>query len=295
MISTALDKHGSVLRDDVPEALFPWWSFTKPVLAVLVLRAVKAGKLDLDAPFEGNRFTLLQILQQRSGLPDYRPLPAYKKAVEAGEAPWTADRMLSEANYPELAYEPGKRWLYSNVGYFLLRQLLERTHNAPLSDIMISEIFTPLRLNARLAETQDDFEKIHWGNANGYHPDWVYHGCIMGTSLDAARMMQALIGDKLLTETSRNLMLTQQMHGGPIPGRVWSEIGYGLGMMIGSTDKVGRVIGHAGCGPFCANQVCYFPDLPNQPTVATFVKGGNEAPAEYEAITIAMRHGVNPA
>ena len=109
MISAALDKQGNVLMDDVPKALFPWWSFTKPVLATLILRAVEAGKLDLDAPFDGHPFTLLQLLQQRAGLPDYGPLPAYQSAVKAGESPWSAARLLRETGYPETVYDPGTR------------------------------------------------------------------------------------------------------------------------------------------------------------------------------------------
>ena len=294
MISAVLDKQGKILQDDAPQAQFPWWSFTKPVLAALILRAVEAGTLDLDAPFDGQPFNLLQILQHRSGLPDYGPLPAYKAAVNAVETPWPAERLLREARYPETVYETGTRWLYSNLGYLLLRQVLERVHDAPLADIMQTEICSPLGLTARLAVTSEDFEDVHWDNVNGYHPGWVYHGCLMGTAQDAARLLQALMGDRLLTEQSRQLMLTQHMQGGPIPGRVWSEIGYGLGIMIGAAGEAGPVIGHSGCGPFCANLVAHFPDHPDQLTVATFVKGGDESPAEHGAVAVAKQHGVNP-
>lgn len=295
MISAALNKQGDVLRDDMPDALFPWWSFTKPVLATLILQAVEIGKLDLDAPFDGHPFTLLQILQQRAGLPDYGPLPSYKAAVQAGETPWPAERLLRETGYPETIYDPGTRWLYSNLGYLLLCQTLERVHDTPLADIMQTQICSPLGLAARVAMTAKDFAEVHWDNVNGYHPGWVYHGCLMGTALDAARLLQAILGRDLLTEPSRQLLLTQQMQSGPIPGRVWSEIGYGLGIMIGAAGDAGRIIGHSGCGPFCANLVAHFPDHPDQVTVASFVKGGNEAPAEHGAVAVAKQHRVNTA
>lgn len=294
MISAVLNAQGDVLQDDAPNAVFPWWSFSKSVLAALILRAAESGTLDLDAPFNGHPFTLLQILQHRAGLPDYGPLPAYQKAVKDGEPPWPTEHLLDETRFPELAYVPGSRWLYSNIGYLLLRQTVERVHDAPLADVIQTEICTPVGLGARLAETPADFDNIHWDTAEGYHPGWAYHGCLMGTALDANRMLQALMGDSLLSQTSRDLMLKQQMQGGPIPGRVWSEIGYGLGVMIGSAGKVGRVIGHSGCGPFCANLVAYFPDHPKQLIIATFVNGGNEAPAEYGAVAVAKQHGVNP-
>ena len=290
MISAVLDERGNVLQDDAPSALFPWWSFTKPVIAALVLRLVEAGKLNLDQPNDGHPFTLLRILQHRAGLRDYGPLDTYKSAVSAGETPWSAQRLLDEVSYTDLAYAPGSRWLYSNVGYLLLRQALERVHGAPLAEIMQSEIFGPFGLGARVAEVPEDFEAIHWDNADGYHPGWVYHGCLVGTALDAARTMQALKGSELLSETSRQLMFCQQMRDGPLQGRVWSEIGYGLGVMIGAAGSAGRIIGHSGCGPFCANLVASFPDHARKLTVATFTKGGDATPAEFGAVAVADQH-----
>ncbi|WP_010141619.1 serine hydrolase, partial [Oceanicola sp. S124] len=36
-----------------PGLVFPWWSFTKTVIAVCALRAAERGRLDLDAVQQG--------------------------------------------------------------------------------------------------------------------------------------------------------------------------------------------------------------------------------------------------
>ncbi|MEX0368457.1 MAG: serine hydrolase domain-containing protein [Ruegeria sp.] len=289
VISAAIDRTGTVLLDEGGPALFPWWSFTKPVIAALVLKASERGLCDLDAPYDDHPFTLRQLMQHRAGLRDYGPLPSYGAAVAAGEDPWPVERLLSETRYRDLAYPPGEGWMYSNVGYLLLRQFLERLHDAPLRDIIETQVCTPLGLSAKLAETRADFDRLLW-DAKGYHPGWVYHGCLMGTALDALHLLRALLHGDVLSEASKTQMQALAMDGPTIPGRVWRKTGYGLGLMIGEADPVGRILGHAGCGPFSANLVAHFPDVPGGPFVASFCPGGDETPAEFAAVAVAKRH-----
>ena len=67
------------------EAIFPWWSFTKTVLAIAALRLAEERILALDAPFLGRPYTLRQLLQHRAGVPNYAALAAYHAAVARGE------------------------------------------------------------------------------------------------------------------------------------------------------------------------------------------------------------------
>ena len=217
MISAALDRNGDTLLDEAPGALFPWWSFTKPVIAALVLRKAEPDGIDLDAALPGAAYSLRQLLQHRSGLRDYGPLPAYKTAVAARQNPWPAADLLAAVRAEGPAFAPGAGWLYSNAGYLLLRQWLEQQHGAPLKDIMQREILAPLGLTARLAETAEDFEGMHW-DAEGYHPGWVYHGCLLGTALDAARLLHALLHGSLLSDGARAAMAERPGLG---PHRLW--------------------------------------------------------------------------
>ena len=85
-------------------------------------------------------------------------------------------------------------------------------------------------------------------------------------------------------------MLQTHHLGGPIPGRPWTDCGYGLGLMSGRFGEVGRAIGHSGAGPFCANAVYYFPDVANPAVIASFTDGNDEGVAELEAVRLACEN-----
>src|SRR5215469_4837134 len=93
--------HAAWLAGDAPVrvagaafAQFPWWSFTKTVIAVAAMRLVEVGKLGLDEPRPGKLYTLRQLLTHRSGVPNYGKLAAYHAAVAAGEDAWSRERLL---------------------------------------------------------------------------------------------------------------------------------------------------------------------------------------------------------
>lgn len=52
--------------------IFPYCSFTKTVIAICALRMVEQGRVELDTCFEGREFSLRQLLNHISGLPDYQ-------------------------------------------------------------------------------------------------------------------------------------------------------------------------------------------------------------------------------
>src|SRR5206468_911675 len=101
------------------EAIFPWWSFTKTVIAAAALRLVEQGQLNLDALRPGKPYTLHQLLNHRAGVPNYGRLAAYHQAVAGGEGAWSRERLLQAVDADRLDFQPGAGWSYSNVGYML--------------------------------------------------------------------------------------------------------------------------------------------------------------------------------
>lgn len=262
--------------------LFPYWSFTKTVIAICVLQVMEQGKLDLDDKFSDWPFTWRQLLNHTSGLPDYGALPAYQQAVAEYETPWDRERLLAQTLSKGVRFGPGEGWAYSNVGYMFLREGLEAVAGLPFDTLVQQRITVPLNLKSvTLANSRQHFSKLHWSSARHYHPGWVYHGCLIGTAADAATLLHGLFAGQLLSRNSLAQMMTVKQLGGGLVGRPWSEHGYGLGLMAGRLGAAGRAFGHSGAGPFCVNAVYHLPDLPSPETRASFTTGTDEGVAEW--------------
>lgn len=245
---TAVVQEGSVRTDaDVP---VPWWSFAKTVLASAALALVAEGRLQLDEPVRGKLFTLRQLLQHRAGLRCYGTLRAYHAAVADGGPPWPVEEMLRRADAETLAYEPGHGWAYSNIGYLLVRDLIEEEAGAPLGPALDRLVFGPLGISSvTVAREPADLDATAWGNARRYHPAWVYHGLLVGPPGAAALFLHRLLGGDLLPPDLLAAMHGNHPVGGAVPGRPWRTASYGLGLMIGQGEPPGEYVGHTGGGP----------------------------------------------
>ena len=250
-----------------PGARFLIYSVTKTLIATAMLRLVDAGELMLDQPVarwlpaapESGRMTLRQLLQHTSGLRDYGILREYHEAVERGDEPWCDEELCRRARAAELLFEPGAGWSYSNIGYLLLRRLLERVHDQPLDAVLRSEIFGPLGLTEPFVATErSQLAAITFGKVEifggrsvrtGYHPGWVAHGVVAATAAEVSTMFRALFVGELLPRA----MLGEMLRMVPIPiderdrARVNGQPRYGLGVMQ-MGDEV-TALGHSGGGP----------------------------------------------
>ena len=90
------------------DACFPYWSFTKTVIAICALKLVERGVLDLDARLDGEPYSLRQLLKHTSGLPDYGQFSEYHSAVAANETPWSRDTLLDVRLPKECCFNPTK-------------------------------------------------------------------------------------------------------------------------------------------------------------------------------------------
>jgi CubicO group peptidase (beta-lactamase class C family) len=227
----------------------PWWSFTKTALSIALLRLWECDKINLDEAVEGKPFTPAQLLRHEAGLPDYGSLPAYHADVEAGRPPWSVDDLLNAVEADRLRYEPGQGWAYSSIGYREVAQLIERASNLPLSDALSDLVFTPAELpTARLAVTPADLEDVQMGGVTGYHPAWVYHGLVVGTAVDAARLLRRLLTGDLFEGSALSRMLERR----PLPqfrSELHPDPAYGLGLMLRAMNPLAHPIGHSGSGP----------------------------------------------
>ena len=62
-----------------------------------------------------------------------------------------------------------------------VRHLIESTCSEPLGVALTRLVLRPLEVaSARIAGVPDDLIGVFMGNAASYHPDWVYHGLMVG-------------------------------------------------------------------------------------------------------------------
>jgi uncharacterized protein YbbC (DUF1343 family)/CubicO group peptidase (beta-lactamase class C family) len=222
------------------DAVFDIASLTKVVATTpAVLQLVENGCLQLDAPvarywpaFKGNgkeRITLRQLLTHYSGLrPGLLSKPAWSGYGDALKQ-ITGDTPLHPAD---------SRFIYSDLNFTVLGELVGRASGEPLEVYCRQHIFEPLgmkdsgfrpskSLHARLAPTMEgSFGAVH-------DPDTRRMGGISGaaglfsTADDLARFAQALLdggrhaGGRLLSPGTIQDMARPQSPLGKLPARGW--------------------------------------------------------------------------
>ncbi|MDT8306184.1 MAG: serine hydrolase domain-containing protein [Anaerolineae bacterium] len=269
-----------------PDAPFYLYSITKTLIAAALLQHVARGTLDLDAPIQTYLpdlplpapVTVRQLLNHSAALPDYGGLAAYQDAVrEHPGSPWTGERFLQVAATTEERPPP---WRYSNVGYLILKLLLEKLSESSLQVALHEQLFAPLQLyDTYVAEDLDTAATLTPGYSlffdpdgdlqevtRRYHPGWVAHGVVISTAPSLARLFHALFASDLLPAPLRDAMAEPIML--PFAHPLFKQPAYGLGVMIDAASPHGLLIGHAGGGPGYATAALCFPDVAGHDIVA---------------------------
>lgn len=272
------------------EAIAPWWSITKTIVAVTCLKLCEKGDLALDEPLQGHPFTLRQLLQHTAGVPNYGRFKAYHDAVSQKQKAWSDEELLSAVGADNLDFPPGSGWSYSNTGYLLVRQLLQETTGRTLTDLVDQTVFKPIGLaSAAIASTTAELEKCQYMEGKGYDVGWVYHGLAVGTAADAVRFLDAIFRSNFLLPASKAALQDRVEVGGALPGRPWQTCAYGLGVMCGEIKDAGMGIGHSGASPFCVSALYHFPDLSVPVTACAFHTGYEEGKTEWEVLRLARK------
>jgi CubicO group peptidase (beta-lactamase class C family) len=225
-----------------PETMFEIGSISKSFVSLVLMQLRDEGKLDLNKPIVeylpwlkiNSRFAAItthHILTHTAGLPG---------------APLLLDALLGEL---WTAYEPGKRFLYSNTGYNILGFLIEAIDKRPFADAMRARMLTPLAMSASSPIITTDIRKLM---AIGYEPlqegkpysaheplaeaQWVEvdiaAGSVASTPADMAKYMRMLLNrgalpkGRLISEESFALF-TKPAIDSPYRGEP-ASYGYGL-------------------------------------------------------------------
>ena len=137
-------------------------SVSKYITAVLTLALVEQGRLALDdditkyvseAPTQGRRVTIRQLLNHTSGLFNYTAL---SDAAENERKDLSHADVLALIKDKPFDFEPGTSWRYSNTGFYLVGMAVERVMGQPYAAVLRDQMFGPFRMSSSsLCTTRD--------------------------------------------------------------------------------------------------------------------------------------------
>jgi CubicO group peptidase (beta-lactamase class C family) len=159
-----------------PDSIFDIGSTSKQFTALSVLLLSRRGVLSLDDPIQkylpeipgyGAPVTIRHLIHHTSGIRDYLTLMAI--ANMPFENDYQEDLVVDlVARQKALNFTPGDEHLYSNSGYFLLSEIVERASGQDLRQFAHENIFEPLGM--RHTHYHNNFKEIVPQRASGYTP-----------------------------------------------------------------------------------------------------------------------------
>ncbi|MER7735234.1 serine hydrolase domain-containing protein [Streptomyces erythrochromogenes] len=163
-------------------------SVTKTFAITGVLQLVDDGKVRLDAPIStyldgvpgGEKITVRQLAEMRSGLYNYTEDPRWMAALKADPyRSWTPQQLLEIAFRHPADFAPGARWEYSNTNTVLLGLLVEKVSGQPLHAYLEQEVFEPADLDSTSLPTGAEITSPYVHGYTNFTPD--------GATVDASQ------------------------------------------------------------------------------------------------------------
>ncbi|MGW6918288.1 serine hydrolase domain-containing protein [Kitasatospora sp. NPDC054939] len=134
-------------------------SVTKTFTVTGLLRLVDQGKVGLDDTIgkyipgvpNGDRITLRQLAEMRSGLYSYTFDPDFANALESDPTrQFTPPELLAYSFKHPVVFEPGARFQYSNTNTVLLGLVVEQVGGKPLNTFLQEEVISKAGLTGTL-------------------------------------------------------------------------------------------------------------------------------------------------
>ncbi|HEY6767770.1 MAG TPA: serine hydrolase domain-containing protein [Candidatus Sulfotelmatobacter sp.] len=252
------------LENNVPvseHTLFRLASVSKPITATAAMQLWERGQLDLDAPIQkycpsfpqkSQPITTRQLLGHLGGIRHYKN--ESQDDPEIGNTHHFDDPIQSGLKFFEndpLLSAPGTHFNYSTHGYTVIGCVIEGASGSKYVDFVRRNVITP----ARMEHTQVDdrfavipyrtrfYQKTESGSVlNSDFLDSSYKipgGGWLSSAEDMARYEAAILNDKLVRHSTRELMWT------PLKAADGSEDTYGMGWGVTNAGGL-KQVGHTG-------------------------------------------------
>ncbi len=156
-------------EDVKPGHLFRIASVSKLITAVAVMKLYEEGNLNLDETVFGERgilndslfrvyrdprieeITVRHLLNHTAGWSRYAGDPMFNPLYIARKmdvpAPASFEHILQYTLSRRLNFNPGTRYSYSNMGYAILGEIIERKSGMPYQDYVVMNLFKPLGIH----------------------------------------------------------------------------------------------------------------------------------------------------
>ncbi|MFF3675179.1 serine hydrolase domain-containing protein [Streptomyces sp. NPDC002120] len=243
-------------------------SETKTFTVTALLELVDEGKVALDDPIgkyvagvpNGDRITLRQLAEMRSGLFNYSEDEGFFKALTSDpRRPFTPQELLAYSFKHPVLFEPGAKFYYDNTNLILLGLVVEKVTGRPLADYIDQEVVKPAGLKHTLFPTGAEFPEPHahgytdqtatgkTEDATDWNPSWGWAaGAMISDLTDLRSWAKTLATGTLLTPATQAERLKVI---DALPGA-----GYGLGIF-----NIHGWIGHNGSLPGYESLTVYLP------------------------------------
>ncbi|MDF1811507.1 MAG: serine hydrolase [Verrucomicrobiales bacterium] len=267
---------GSILADDHDRPYYIY-SISKSFTAVAIMQLCEEQGGFLDKRFSSffpktpipHAITVQQLLNHTSGLSDYLSSPKYQQALnEHPNQPWTYKKLMKIGLEKTPLFAAGKGWSYSNPGYGLLKELIEKKSGMGYYEYLKKKIIDKIDLadtrpflkadeQLDLLEGEDD--SFAGDFRPQYQPGWIATGCLISTASDVARFYDALFRGELVSKESiAEMVKTVDVFPNPPKESIPS---CGLGLLHFRNSPLGDAYGHGGGGPGYTTYAVHFPNL----------------------------------
>jgi CubicO group peptidase (beta-lactamase class C family) len=250
-----------------PQTVFQSGSIGKQFTAMAVMMLIEEKKLALEDPISKylnvpenwSAIRVRHLLTHTSGLGDYPENFSLQRD-------YAEDELLRMITAQPLAFAPGEKWSYSNLGYVTLGILIHKVSGEFWGDFLQQSVFVPLGMNRTCVISEAD---IIPNRAAGYvlkngvlkNQQWVSpsvnntaDGSLYFTVEDVAKWDEALEGRKLISRASYEQMWT------PVTLNNGTSAPYGFGWRITKSDSGHQVLEHGGAWQGFASYIVRYPE-----------------------------------
>jgi CubicO group peptidase (beta-lactamase class C family) len=250
-----------------PQTVFQSGSIGKQFTAMAVMMLIEEQKLALedpiskylDVPENWTAISVRHLLTHTSGLRDYPESFSLQRD-------YTEDELLKMITAQPLAFAPGEKWSYSNLGYVTLGILIRKVSGEFWGDFLQQRVFGPLGMkHTRVISEADIIPNRSAGyvlkNGALKNQQWVSptvnntaDGSLYFTVEDLAKWDEALETRKLISSTSYDQIWT------PVKLNNGTTARYGFGWQIAKTDSGHGVVEHGGAWQGFASYIVRYPE-----------------------------------